>query len=187
MKSNAPRTPQNSSRPCGRDSIRFLAFSGLFAAVIFVVTEIHIPSYNGYTHVGDGILYLAACLLPTPYAMVAGAVGAALADCLSGSYMIWAPGTILIKAVTALFFTSKKQRILCRRNLFALLPAAALCAGGYYLYEVLVITHSLAASLAGVPGYLTQSVLSSVLFLLLGAAMDKTSLKKHYFDGGKLG
>ena len=55
---------------------RLLALSGLFAAVIFAVTAyIHIPTGLGYTHAGDGIIYLAASLLPAPYAAAASAVG----------------------------------------------------------------------------------------------------------------
>ena len=83
----------------------------------------------GYTHVGDGFLYLAASLLPAPYAAAAGAIGAGLADLLSG-YSIWAPGTLIIKALTAFCFTSKAEKIVNKRNLLGLLPALALCVGG---------------------------------------------------------
>lgn len=152
-----------------------LCRAALFAAVIFVFTAyLHIPSHTGYTHVGDGFLYLAACLLPPGYAAAAGAVGAGLADLLSG-YAIWMPGTIIIKAVTALFFSYKAKRVVCLRNLAALLPSWAVCIGGYYLYDAL-ITSNWVAPLAGIPGYITQSLFSTTVYVCLGLALDRTPI-----------
>lgn len=158
--------------------LHYLCLAGLFAAITFVTTAyLHIPSHTGYTHIGDAFIFLAACLLPTPYAVFVGAAGAALADCLTG-FALWAPASVVIKAVTALFFTAKKPRILTPRNLTALVPSLLLCGGGYYGYEAL-ITGNFIAPLAGIPGYLTQWVLSSVLFITLGAALDKLSVKSR--------
>ena len=62
-----------------------MCIASIFTALIFVVTAyLHIPTNNGYIHVGDGLIYLAACILPWPYAMAVGAGGALLADCLTG-------------------------------------------------------------------------------------------------------
>ena len=162
--------------------IRLMCITGIFTAVVFVFTAyLHIPSHTGYTHVGDGFIYLAACMLPLPYAMFVGAGGALLADCLTG-YAIWAPGSIIIKTVAVLFFSRKSARIISVRNLLALIPAWAICIGGYYLYEAL-ITGNYAAPLAGIPGYITQSVLSSILFVVAGLAMDKLNLKNTLIGG----
>ena len=162
--------------------IRLMCITGIFTAVVFVFTAyLHIPSHTGYTHVGDGFIYLAACMLPLPYAMFVGAGGALLADCLTG-YAIWAPGSIIIKTVAVLFFSRKNARIISVRNLLALIPAWAICIGGYYLYEAL-ITGNYAAPLAGIPGYITQSVLSSILFVVAGLAMDKLNLKNTLIGG----
>ncbi len=163
--------------------LKLMCLAGVFTAVVFVFTAyLHIPSHTGYTHVGDGFIYLAACLLPLPYAMFVGAGGALLADCLTG-FAIWAPGSVIIKTAAVLFFSRKSSKIISLRNIFALLPAWALCIGGYYLYEAL-ITRNFVASLAGIPGYVTQSVLSSVLFVTLGLIMDKLNIKQM-INGGK--
>jgi len=160
-----------------------MCLAGIFTAVVFVFTAyLHIPSHTGYTHIGDGVIYLAACLLPLPYAMFVGAGGALLADCLTG-YAIWAPGSVIIKTVAVLFFSRKSKKIICWRNILALLPACAVCIGGYYLYEAL-ITGNFAAPLAGIPGYITQSVLSSIFFIAVGLAMDKLNVKQM-INGGK--
>lgn len=165
--------------------LRRLCQCAIFAAVIYVFTAyLHVPSFNGYTHIGDGFLYLAASLLPTGYAAAAGAVGAGLADLLSG-YSIWAPATLVIKALTACFFTSRAPSFLCRRNLWALLPAAALCGAGYYLYEY-AITGNFAAPAAGIPGYLIQSALSSLVYLALGRALDRAGIKGRLVSSGQM-
>ena len=147
------------------------------ASIIYVFTAyIHVPSHTGYTHVGDGFLYLAASLLPAPFAAAAGAIGAGLADLLSG-YGIWAPGTVIIKVLTAFCFTSRREKLVNKRNVLGILPALVLCVGGYYLYEAL-ITGNFTAPALGIPGYLTQVALSSVVYLALGSALDRAGIKK---------
>lgn len=165
------------------EKVKFMCLAGIFTAVVFVFTAyLHIPSHTGYTHVGDGFIYLAACMLPLPYAVFVGAAGALLADCLTG-FAIWAPGSVIIKSAAVLFFPRKSEKIICRRNILALIPAWALCIGGYYLYEAL-ITGNFIVPLSGIPGYITQSVLSSILFVALGLAMDKLKIRQM-IDGGK--
>ena len=47
--------------------IQLICVTGLFAAMIYVLTAwLHIPTGAGYTHAGDGLIYLAASMLPTP-------------------------------------------------------------------------------------------------------------------------
>ena len=159
--------------------IKNIVLAALFAAVIYVFTAfLHIPSHTGYTHVGDAFVYLAACFLPAPYAVGAGAVGAALADGLSG-YAMWVLPSVVIKSLTALCFTGKASKILCKRNIFALIPSFVLCAGGYYLSEV-IITQNWVAPLAGIPGYCIQVAMSAALFILLGLALDRMNFKKRF-------
>ena len=172
-----------------RNHIRLMCITGILSALVFVVTAyLHIPTYNGYVHCGDGFIFIAACLLPTPYAVVVGALGAMLADVLTGfadvltGFAIWAPGSMVIKGLLALLFTCKSKKIVTARNLMMLLPAALVSAGGYYLYEAL-ITGSLLASLAGIPGSLVQAAASSIVFVAVGIALDKYNLKKRLLGG----
>lgn len=161
-----------------QNRIMNMCFAGVLAALVFVFTAyLHIPSVNGYVHIGDGFIYFAACLLPLPYGLFVGAGGAVLADCLTG-YAVWAPGSAIIKALLVLCFCRKSNRILCGRNWIALLPAAVICVGGYYLYGS-IISGNFAAPLADVPGNVMQSLCSSVLFAVLAVAADKLNLKRY--------
>ena len=165
--------------------IRRLVLTGLFAALIYLFTSIlKIPTGQGYTHAGDGMIFLAASILPTPYAIVAGAIGGALADGLTGFY-IWMPATIVIKALTALFFTNKKDTIINARNLLGLIPSLILCIVGYSLYEGIFMADklSLGAITSGfvqAPFYCIQIVVSSALYIAVGIALDKIKIKKRF-------
>lgn len=157
--------------------IRLLCTSGVLVAVIYIFTAFfHIPSHTGYTSVGDAFVYLAGSLLPAPYAVAVSAVGGILADLLSG-YAMWMPGTGVIKALTALCFTAKSRTIVNRRNLWAVVPSFVLCAGGYYLYEVM-ITGNWIAPLCGVPGYCLQVAASTAVYIPLGRMLDGAKVKE---------
>ena len=83
--------------------LRLLCLAALFAGAIAVTTAylLHIPiPTGGYIHLGDALIYLAACLLPAPYAVGAAMVGAGLADLLTAP--LWVVPTLLIKAIVAL-------------------------------------------------------------------------------------
>lgn len=160
-----------------KNNIKLLSLTAIFTAVIYLFTAyLHIPSHTGYTHVGDAFIYLAACLLPTPYAVFAGSFSALLADCLTG-FAIWAPASVIIKGVSVLFFC-RKGKIIRVKNILAFVFSAFVCIGGYYLYEALIFSNFVSA-LAGIMGYITQSVLSGVLFIILGIALDKIDFKKR--------
>ena len=155
--------------------------SGIFSALVFVITAyLHIPTYNGYVHCGDGFIFIAACILPMPYSIIVGALGAMLADLLTG-FVIWAPGSMIIKGLLAILFTCKSNKIITKRNLIMLLPAALISAVGYYLYEAL-ITGSFIASLAGIPASLVQAAASSIVYVALGTALDKYDVKKKLLE-----
>ena len=158
-----------------------MCISGIFSALVFVVTAyLHIPTYNGYVHCGDGIIFLAACMLPLPYSVIIGALGAMLADLLTG-FAIWAPGSMVIKGLMALLFCCKTSKIITKRNLLVLLPAALISIAGYYVYEG-IITGSFVAALAGIPGSAVQAVASSIVFVVAGIAMDKYNVKKRMLE-----
>ena len=86
------------------DKLIKLVLAALFAALTCVATMlIHIPmpATNGYINLGDGMVLLGAFLLGPAYGFAAGGLGSMLADLLLG-YASYAPGTFIIKGLTAL-------------------------------------------------------------------------------------
>jgi uncharacterized repeat protein (TIGR04002 family) len=161
------------------DSLRRSVLTALFGALIFLVTAyvLHIPTpaTGGYVHLGDAFVYLAASMLPAPYAVAAAGIGEALSDALTGS-IAYALPTLLIKSAMALCFTSAGEKIVTRRNAISSVFAGLICIGGYYLTEAFLL-HSFAAPAAEIPGNAVQAGASAAVFLSLGRALDRVKLK----------
>lgn len=169
-----------------KKSVRNLVMAALFAALIAVFTAwlFHIPIKIGantaYLHFGDAFIFLAASLLPAPYACAAAAIGGGLADLLCGS-AIWAPFTVVIKALIALCFSSRSDRLLTRRNLLATLPALVVTVGGYYLAEAILYGNWVAPVLS-IWGNVVQIVGSAIIYVLVALALQKAGVKKLLAD-----
>ncbi len=152
--------------------IKLICISAMFAALVFVATFlVKVPLPVGYVHVGDGIVFLAAALLPLPYAMVAAAVGVGLADLCAG-YAIYIPVTVLIRIVQVLFF-SRKKPMLCWHNIIALVASILLCAFGYWAFEAVAMYESGMAALAGVPFNIAQTALGAVIYIVVAKTAGK--------------
>ncbi len=161
-----------------------ITVSAVLAALVFVTTAyvLHVPvTGGGYIHIGDAIIYLAASLLPTGYAMAVGAVGAGLCDAMFAPLYIIP--TILIKAILTLFFTSQGDRILCRRNVLAVLLAGIAGLLGYYLFDTFAAFDGdfIKAFWGTVPLGSIQPLASAGVYLVLGFALDKAGIKKRLF------
>ena len=171
------------TRTAQSEKLKRIVLTGLFSALVFIFTAyIHVPTGAGYTHAGDGLIYLAASILPTPYAVVSAVLGGVLADGLSG-FPMWIPATAVIKAVTALFFTSKGDKVLTKRNLAAIIPSLIVCVVGYSVYEGVFLAGGLnkaamTAAFAQTPCYCIQIAASAALYIVSGLAFDKSGLKK---------
>ena len=156
-----------------------LTFAALFAALVAALTcfaRLPFPMTNGgVIHLGDGAIYVAACLLPAPYAVAVGAIGAGFADWQLGA-AAWIPATIALKACMALVFSAKPPKLLCARNVWALLPASLINVAGYFLYESLVFGGW--AAWLTVLGNAVQSLVSAGLFLALAATLDRLRIKR---------
>lgn len=163
-----------------------LVLAGLLTAMMVFTTAyiLHIPTVGGgYVHLGDTVLYLAASLLPAPYAVAVGAIGGALADLLSGA-AVWAVPTLIIKGVMVIPFTAKNERILCRRNGWAPLLAGLIGVAGYFVAEAAILLLSgasmgaaVSAALLAAPFNGVQELVSGIAYILLAAALDRLRIK----------
>ena len=132
-----------------------LVKAAVFAALIAVMTayiKFNTGINDGYLHFGDSMIYLAACILPLPYAMAAAAIGGFCADILAGA-AAWAPFTAIIKALNVLPFA-----------LF-----------GYLLAEGLL--YSFPTALTSVPFSIIQAVGSAIIYYIAAPALDKVKFK----------
>ena len=152
--------------------IKLISISAMLAALTFAATFlIKIPLAVGYVHIGDGIVFLASALLPAPFAMVATAVGVGLADLCSG-YVIYIPITALVRILTVLCF-SRKREMLSLRNILGLAGGILICAVGYWAFEAIFVYESAVAALAGIPFNLAQSAVGAVLYIVIAKTAGK--------------
>lgn len=159
---------------------RLLTLTGMFAALVFLTTAylFHIPVGNagGYVHIGDGIIYLAAAILPAPYAMAAGAIGAGLADAVSPGGAIWILPTVMIKPLIVFAFSRRGERVLTRRNLLGVLAGGCINTAGYAVAEGLMFGN-LWAAVMGIPAGIFQFIGSGAFFLICAMALDRVGVK----------
>ncbi len=141
-----------------------IAAAALFASLVFVVTyaipPITIPATSGYFNVGETVIYTAALIFGPLVGLLAGGIGAALADALLAPQ--FAVGTLVIKGLEGAivgFLPSRLHKVIPNRSVAA--TVAAVAGGlemilGYFLYEQIVLGYPLAAALVEVPFNLVQ-------------------------------
>jgi len=173
-----------------RVGARLLVLTGLFAALGCVATMVlQIPSpTGGYMNLGDTVVILGAWLLGPVYGAVAGGVGPAMADLLSG-YAVYVPATLVIKAVMAL------TAALLYRALGKKWPAVSAAAAevpmvlGYWLFDGLLASLSgggalglcLMGSAAGIPSNLVQAAFGAAASTLLVLALRRSGYVRKQF------
>ena len=165
------------------DRTKLLVMTALFAALGYVATRVlMVPSpTGGYMNLGDTVVLLGAYLLGPVYGAVAGGIGPALADLLSG-YAVYVPGTLVIKALMALT-AALLYRALGKKN-WALVvcgvAAEAIMVVGYWLFDG-ILTGSLAGSAAGLPSNFVQAAFGLVVSTLLAMILKKNGYVRRQF------
>ena len=164
-----------------RKKIGLITMTGIFMSMIVVAILyiFHIPIGNsqGYVHLGDAFIYLAAATLPTPYALVAAAIGGAAADIIGGA-AVWALPTAIIKGVSVLFFDCR-DKMFCKRNVIAVGLSGLVCVAGYYLAEVVLVGNFI-SPIASVPMNLLQALANGAAFVFVALALDKTGVVSKF-------
>lgn len=173
------------------DKILKLVMCALFAALSCVTTiVVQVPSaLGGYVNLGDCAVILGGWLLGGPYGFLAGAIGSALADIVTG-YIFYAPGTFVIKGLVALvaYFVYKelKPTPLGKYGFFCRM-IAAICAEivmiiGYYFYSALILGKPFAAALTSVPGNVVQGVFALVTSVILIEIIKSNKFLSKFFN-----
>ena len=151
---------------------RKLVLAAFFSAIIFLgVYLIKIPIPNGYIHFGDGFIYVAAALLPMPFAMAAAAIGGLLADILAG-YAVYAPFTAIVKLLMAVVVSALVHRASVKSGNLMNIPRLAVASvlggvvntAGYFITDC--ILYDMAGALAAAPMNAVQSVFGIAVFFV---------------------
>lgn len=158
-----------------KNTIKKLVLTALFTALTCIATMIiQIPTpTNGYLNLGDVFVLTSGLLLGPVYGTLAAGIGSCLADLFAG-YLIYVPGTLLIKAITALVASTVHTVLSGKKDKYRLLPLISGCTlgelimvSGYLIYESLLPGINFAAALLSVPGNLMQGLASVVICIPL--------------------
>lgn len=159
-----------------------IVFAALLAALACVATMIiKIPTpLGGYIHAGDAVVVLAGFLLGPVWGALAAGLGSALADVISG-YVLYAPGTFVIKAVVALLagwiIGTKLIKNEFAKALVAGIIGGVVMVGSYMLYEAVFMGFGVGAA-ANIPMNCIQGAFGAVAGAALYIALSKT----NYFN-----
>ena len=162
-------------------SIRDLTNMALLTALVTIATitiTIPIPATGGYLNLGDSIIFLAAILFGWRYGMVAGGLGAALADLFVAP--AFALPTLIVKGVMGLLVgkigNSKDKNLLNFRNVIALLLGTLWMAAGYYITQVIML-RNFQVPLVEVGPNIMQGIMGSILFLPIALVLRKVKVQ----------
>lgn len=172
--SNVPQTISAS-----RIQTKAITKTGLMAALICLATFFFkVPSLHGYTHLGDGFIFIAVWLLGTKKGAAAGGIGAALSDMIGG-YPAWIVPTFFIKVIMSVImgtiaykaFNEKKAGFILGSVLGGLVQIA--------LYTLVKIPlYDMAYALTGIPKLFIQTGAGIVVMIAVMAALEKANLTK---------
>ena len=171
-----------------KKSLLKITYTAIFTAIILLATSVIKFSTGlgeGYIHFGDSFVYLSACILPFPYCLVAGALGGALADILSG-YAIWAIPTMIIKVLNVIPFALvcrkyKSNKILSKQTVLMTVVSGVITIFGYFVAES--VLYSVASATLSLIGNTIQAVASGIIFVIIAKATDKINLKSKISKG----
>lgn len=154
------------------EHIRLLTLTGMLTALTTVATiVIQIPTpTKGYVNLGDTIVNISGWLLGGFYGGMAGGIGSALADIITG-YAIYAPATLIIKFFMA--FACFKVFNACQKK-FSTIPSRIISAviseiimiAGYDIFTGFMYS-SVQSAIFAIPEFAIQGIMGAMFSVLL--------------------
>ena len=158
-------------------SVYFITITALLTALVYVFTafvniRLPIAANGGLIHLGNVPLFLGAILFGMRVGAIAGGVGMALFDLLSG-WTVWAPFTLVTVGLMGYavgLIAGHKDKF--GRYIAAIAAACAIKIIGYYIAEA-VIYQNLIIPLGSIPGNLVQIGCAAVVVLAVIVPLRK--------------
>ncbi len=164
------------------NKIQELAIDAVFIALTYVFTafiniKLPIAANGGLIHLGNIPLFVAAIVFGWKTGMIAGGIGMALFDMISGFWTTWAPFTLIIVGLMGFAvgkITEKRNSYVT--NIAAFTVAAIIKVVGYYIAEG-VIYGNFIAPVSSIPGNLVQILVAAVIVLPISVRLKKAAGK----------
>lgn len=161
-------------------NIKKIVYTSLAIAMVFLMTYIiKIPApTNGYVNFGDIMIFAIAALIGKRTAFIAGGIGSAFSDLLSG-YAIYSPATFIIKGlegfICALII---KKSINGKLNFITLGIGAAIGAAwmifGYFAYDCII--YGVKGAFGDLYGNIIQGAVSTIVVIPIVLALSNAKI-----------
>jgi uncharacterized membrane protein len=155
-----------------------IAMIAVMAALTFVATyiiRIPTPATGGYIHIGDCMVFLSVLLLGRKRGAAAGALGAGMSDLLAGA-AAWIIPTLVIKYVMATILGVIMEKDVTSHKRWL---AGSVVGGIFQVFAyagVSAVVTGIKPAIASMPGDAVQSAVGVVLFMVIGAALEKSGI-----------
>lgn len=163
------------------NTAKFVTINALSIALVCVSTmAIQIPIPLGYMHLGNTCILLTAALFGPTTGLLAGGIGSALADLLTG-YTQWVLPTLLIKSIMGFAIgylawgKEKKLHMASVRTLLASIAGVAVMIAGYTIAGA-VMNGSIYTGLLQVPGLTLEGIIGMAIFYVIGFVLERANV-----------
>ena len=163
------------------NTAKFVTINALSISLVCVSTmAIQIPIPLGYMHLGNTCILLTAALFGPTTGLLAGGIGSALADLLTG-YTQWVLPTLLIKSIMGFAIgylawgKEKKLHMASVRTLIASIAGVAVMIAGYTIAGA-VMNGSIYTGLMQVPGLTLEGIIGMAIFYVIGFVLERANV-----------
>ena len=153
----------------------------IFIATFFLNIKLPITANGGLVHLGTAMLFIASILFGPKKGAIAGAVGMALFDLISG-WTLWAPFTFLTRGlqgylVGKIAWSKGRNGSSATFNIIAVIVSVPVMLAGYYICEGVLFTNWIIPT-ASIPGNIVQNVVGILVAIPVSIALKKVSIFK---------
>ncbi|MDO5293510.1 MAG: ECF transporter S component [bacterium] len=178
---NNTYTTKKQSKTSSSEQIKQMVIAAVFIALTYVFTafvNVRLPfgGNGGLIHLGNIPLFIGAILFGRKTGALAGGIGMAMFDVLSG-WTLWAPFTLITVGLMGYVVgavTEKKHGFVW--NLTAMLMALGIKIIGYYIAEG-IIAGNWIVPVYSIPGNIIQVGTAIVVVLLVAGQLEKAARK----------
>lgn len=166
-----------------QNTAKYVSTNALAIALVCISTMvIQIPIPLGYMHLGNTCILLAAVLFGPTTGFLAGGIGSAMADLLTG-YTQWVLPTLIIKSFMGFvigfiaYKNGKTPKTLSIQTFLASAAGIIIMVAGYTIAGA-IMNGSIYTGLAQMPGLTFEGILGMGIFFVLSTALEKANIYK---------
>lgn len=173
-----------SAHKISSQSIAVTALGMALVCLLTMLVRIPLPA-DGYAHLGNFPIFLFSVFFGPLTGFLAGGLGSAMADILSG-FSHWALPTLIIKGLMGLVIAliargNKKSRgrMCSKRTFAACLTGLILMTAGYFIAGA-AMNGNIITGAAAIPGYIGEGIAGIVLFYAAGTVLEASGILKIF-------